>query len=43
MGAIRSVFPFQISETSQAGLFRVWAVIDGDLLHQELNIHGVLV
>lgn len=30
--------PFQISETSQAGLFRLWAVISSDLYCIRLNI-----
>uniref|UniRef100_A0A8C9JJA6 DNA polymerase epsilon catalytic subunit n=1 Tax=Panthera tigris altaica TaxID=74533 RepID=A0A8C9JJA6_PANTA len=30
--------PFQISETSQAGLFRLWAVISSDLYTIRLNI-----
>lgn len=35
------MFPFQISETSQAGLFRVWAVIGSDLHCIKLNIPRV--
>ena len=35
------LFPFQISETSQAGLFRLWAVISSDLYCIRLNIPRV--
>lgn len=36
-----SLFPFQISETSQPGLFRLWAVISSDLYCIKLNIPRV--
>lgn len=39
--AVQSVFPLQISETSQAGLFRLWAVISSDLYCIKLNIPRV--
>lgn len=33
--------PFQISETSQAGLFRLWAVISSDLHCIKLSVPRV--